>query len=52
MPKFMRIKMVYSYLAKTVPALKVSTHSGWPVLITVLISYMVALACGLRVAQF
>ena len=30
-------KMVHPYLAKTVPALEVSTHSGWPVLITVLI---------------
>ena len=49
------VKMVYPYLAtNTVPALEVSTHSGWPVLITVLIiqaSYTIALACGLRVAH-
>ena len=41
-PKY--YKMVYPYLANTVPALEVSTHSGWPVLITVLIR--LALACG------
>ena len=48
-------KMVYPYLANTVPALEVSMHTGWPVLITVLIiqaSYTIALACGLRVAHF
>ena len=52
--KITRVKWVYPYLAKTVPAQEVSTHSGWPVLITVLIiqvSYTIALACGLRVAH-
>ena len=45
--------MVYPYLANTVPALEVSTYSGWPVLIKVLIiqaSYTIA-ASGLRVAH-
>ena len=44
------VKMVYPYLANTVPVLEVSTYSGWPVLITVLMiqaSYMIDLAYGL-----
>ena len=36
-PENSRQKMVYSYLANTVPTLEVSMHSGWPVFITVLI---------------